>query len=177
MANICSAMAVANYIIRRFKKAKKSISKTKLQAILAQAHIAFMFENGRPLIYERICLMHFGFIFKSIAEIFLSLKSDEDIGPRNYTRLEKELKINLRSVTLESELLQADFILSTKNFLDKIISSFEDLSDAEANRKLISQNSPWRFIANKLGGNHLIQDYTEISHKFIYSLKGKSKLS
>ena len=165
-------MAVANYIIRRFKEARRHINKTKLQNILAYAHIEYILAKKKPLVTEKICLMHFGFIFRSIADIFSSLDYDEDIGPDNYTDLEKLNDIRLREKTIERDLKDRDLIEEVALFLDKIIAKMLIKSDAQIIRCVTAEGHLWHTIANKkLGGIHLIKDYTELSNNTIYSYK------
>jgi len=170
----CSTVAVANYIIKRFKKAGAKLSKTKLNHVLVYAHLKHLLLTSRPLVVEALSLMHFGLVFESIAKIFENLPYDEDIGPRNYTQTEHDLGIRLRERVLEKEIKDEETLSSIKSLLDECVSIFLDKSDSESARILLDKKGLWYYLAFiETPGNHLINDFTEIDYKDILKLKDR----
>ncbi|OQB16712.1 MAG: hypothetical protein BWY14_01300 [Parcubacteria group bacterium ADurb.Bin192] len=170
----CSTVAVANYVIKRFKKAGARLSKTKLNHILVYSHLKHILLTSRPLVVEDLSLMHFGLVFESIAKIFENLPYDEDIGPRNYTQTERELGIKLRERVLEKEIKDEEALANIKSLLDESIELFLDKTDSESARVLLDKKGLWYYLAFvETPGNHLINDFTEIDYKEILKLKDR----
>ncbi len=175
---LCSTIAVANYVIKSFKKANAKLSKGKLNNVLAYAYIKHIIETGNALTCESLMLMHFGLIFESIYKIFESLSCSEDIGPRNYTATEIELGIKLRERVLEKEISDENALSYVKALLDNCIALFLDKSDQESAQVILAENNLWHYLAYvNCGGPHLVQDFAEIEPAFIYSIKGKLSLT
>ena len=158
----CSTISVANYILKKMKKAGLKITKVKLQAMVIFAHLRYIKEHKRPLINEPLILMHFGFILKSISDIFLLLKVHEDIGPRAYTEAERNSKILMREKLIDKEVSDKKEAKLVKTFLDEVIAEWRNKSDRHCLSSLTGRGSVWRYIADKMFfGNHNINDYQE----------------
>ena len=171
---LCSTIAVANYVIKGFKKASAKLSKGKLNNVLVYSYIRHITETGSALTCENLMLMHFGLVFESIYKIFESLNCDEDIGPRNYTATEIELGIKLRERVLEKEISDESSLAYVKALLDNCIALFLDKSDQESAQIILAKNGLWWHLAYvSAPGPHLVQDFAEIDYKDILKLKDR----
>ncbi len=165
------SMAIANYILKKSKEKNAKISKSKLQNIIISAHLDYLKKFGKPLISEKINLMHFGFIIPSISEYFGILKYDEDINARNYTKCEEACKVGLRKIILGNSVSDPLELRALTDFLDEKIAEFSELSTRESIVRNIKPGSVWHQIAFRgLKGNHLIEDFTEVSNKFLIAV-------
>lgn len=168
----CSTMAVANYIIRNMRLRKLHISKTKLQNMMAHAHIKHIILYNRPLVAEPLRILHYGFVFKSLFEFFSCLNHSEDIIADAYILAENVSGAKTRQYTIESDLTDPEQIIQTQEFLDDVISHFAYLTDKEAIHENILPGKPWHYFAFvKTPGNHLIEDFSKISNKAIAKAK------
>ncbi len=164
----CSTLAVANYIIKYMHEKQLSISKTKLQNILVYAHIEYIRKHNKALIAEPMRLTHFGFLFKSIYDLFADLKYDDNINKQAYILAETQNNINARQYAIDKDIGDALQVLKIKKFLNKILKLFADKDIKQAININIAPGTVWHYVAFvKLQGNHLIKDFIKISNKSI----------
>ena len=171
MPSVCDTISVANYFIKKCRENGENLNKTKLQNMLVYAHIKYARENNMPLVSEKISLMHFGFIFKSIAKLFECLDYDEAITRENYVASEICYGKIVCGFDISKDIKDPEQLANTQLFLDSVIERFNGKSLRDCVNENIRPNTLWHTIAFKrLKGNHLINDYTDISNNLIVSI-------